>query len=64
MLKRYTTLFAIRHLIDGGIDSRSIKSCIGFKDMQSNFNQLFLNWYIVENKSSKIEEEDNNVNGK
>jgi hypothetical protein len=65
LLKRYTTLFAIRHLIDGDIDSRFIKSCIGFKNMQSNFNRLFLNWYIIENKSSKIDEDqDDNVNGK
>jgi len=65
LLKRYTTLFAIRHLIDGGIDSRFIKSCIGFKNMQSNFNRLFLNWYIIKNKSSKIDEDqDDNVNGK
>ena len=65
LLKRYTTLFAIQYLIDGDIDSRFIKSCIGFKNMQLNFNRLFLNWYIIENKSSKIEEDqDDNINGK
>ena len=65
LLKRYTTLFAIRHLIDGGIDSRFIKSCIEFKNMQLNFNRLFLNWYIIEDKSYKIEEnQDDNINGK
>jgi len=33
--------------------------------MQSNFNRLFLNWYIIENKSFKIDEDqDDNVNGK
>ena len=33
--------------------------------MQSNFNRLFLNWYIIEDKSYKIEENQNdNINGK
>ena len=50
LLKHYTTLFAIRHLIDGGTDSRFTKSCTGFINISSNFNQLFLYWYITENK--------------
>ncbi|EXX57795.1 hypothetical protein GLOIN_2v1848961 [Rhizophagus irregularis DAOM 181602=DAOM 197198] len=41
LLKRYNTLFAIRHLADGGIDSRFNRSCTGFTN--SNFGQLFLN---------------------
>ena len=56
LLKRYNTLFAIRHLVDGGIDPRFAKSCIGF--VGSNFGRLFLNWYLTEDKSSNEENED------
>lgn len=48
LLKRYNTLFAIRHLVDGGIDPRFERSCAGFAS--SNFGQLFLNWYLTEDK--------------
>src|SRR6266536_2451054 len=50
LLKHYTTLFAIQHLMDGGADSRFIRLCAGFSNMPSNFKQLFSNWYIGENK--------------
>jgi len=50
LLKRYNTIFAIRHLSDGGIDPRFNKSCVGFTS--SNFSQLFLNWYVTEDKYS------------
>ncbi|PKK70594.1 hypothetical protein RhiirC2_779506 [Rhizophagus irregularis] len=33
---------------DGGIDPRFNRSCIGFTN--SNFGQLFLNWYVTEDK--------------
>ena len=62
LLKNYTTLFAIRHIIDGGIDSR-FNSCIGFANMPLNFKQLFLNWYIIDNKQEE-EEDQYDVNGK
>ncbi|CAB4376076.1 unnamed protein product [Rhizophagus irregularis] len=48
LLKCYNTLFAIRHLADGGIDPRLNRSCTGFTS--SNFDQLFLNWYVTEDK--------------
>ena len=64
LLKRYTTLFAIRHLIDGGTDSRFTKSCTGFINISSNFNQLFSHWYITENKLLQEEEDQDDVNGK
>jgi hypothetical protein len=63
LLKRYNTLFAIRHLADGGIDPRFNRPCTGFTN--SNFGQLFLNWYVTEDKYS-IEEQaqDNDAKGK
>ncbi|GBB93869.1 hypothetical protein RclHR1_22410003 [Rhizophagus clarus] len=54
LLKRYNTIFAIfaiRHLVDGGIDLKFNKPCTGF----TNLGQLYLNWYIIEDKYS-IEE--------
>ena len=62
LLKHYTTLFAIRHLTDNSIDSRFTRPCTGFANMATNFNQLFLNWYITENKL--LQEEDYDVDGK
>jgi hypothetical protein len=55
LLKRYNTLFAIRHLIDGGIDPRFARSCTGFAD--SNFGRLFSNWYLTDDKSLDEESE-------
>jgi len=64
LLKRYTTLFAIRHLVDGGADQRLSQPCRGFAAMPSNFRNLLTNWYITEEKvSSEQEELDENVNG-
>ena len=57
LLKRYNTIFAIRHLVDGGIDPRFNRPCTGFTN--SNFGQLFLNWYATEDKYS-IEEQAQN----
>ena len=64
LLKHYTTLFAIQHLIDGGIDSRFTRSCSGFTNISLNFKQLFSNWYITENKLLQEEENQDNINGK
>lgn len=63
LLKRYNTLFAIRHLVDGGIDPRFARSCAGFASF--NFGHLFSNWYLTEDKF--INEEESEVpddNGK
>jgi hypothetical protein len=48
LLKRYNTLFAIRHLVDGGINPRFTRSCAGFAS--SDFGHLFSNWYLTEDK--------------
>lgn len=55
LLKRYNTLFAIRHLVDGGIDPRFARSCTGFAGY--NFGHLFSNWYLTEDKSLDEESE-------
>ncbi|GET02425.1 hypothetical protein GLOIN_2v1790940 [Rhizophagus clarus] len=60
LLKRYTTLFAIRHLIDGGADQRLSQPCRGFATMSSNFRNLLTNWYITEDKVSNEQEPEEN----
>ncbi|GET50609.1 hypothetical protein GLOIN_2v1790377 [Rhizophagus irregularis DAOM 181602=DAOM 197198] len=60
LLKRYTTLFAIRHLVDGGADQRLSQPCRGFATMSSNFRNLLTNWYITEDKVSNEQELEGN----
>ena len=63
LLKRYNTLFAIRHLTDGGIDPRFNRPCTGFTN--SNIGQLFLNWYVTEDKYSFEEQiQNDDIKGK
>ncbi|GET56945.1 hypothetical protein GLOIN_2v1790940 [Rhizophagus irregularis DAOM 181602=DAOM 197198] len=42
--------FINTQVADGGIDPRFNRSCTGFTN--SNFGQLFLNWYVTEDKYS------------
>lgn len=63
LLKRYTTLFAIRHLVDGGADQRLSQPCRGFATMSSNFRNLLTNWYITEDKVSNEQEPEENEKG-
>ncbi|GBC32371.2 hypothetical protein GLOIN_2v1790940 [Rhizophagus irregularis DAOM 181602=DAOM 197198] len=60
LLKQYTTLFAIRHLVDGGADQRLSQPCRGFATMSSNFRNLLTNWYITEDKVSNEQEPEGN----
>ena len=48
-VKQYNALFAIHHLADDGTDPRFASSCVSFTN--SNFENLFSNWYVIENKS-------------
>ena len=61
LLKRYTTLFAIRHLIDGGTDQRLSRTSYGFTNMSSNFGNLLTNWYITKNKTQDLIEDTNSL---
>ena len=56
LLKRYTTLFAIHHLVDGGIDQRLLRRCDGFAIMSSTFRHILTNWYITEDKTWNVQE--------
>ena len=64
LLKRYTTLFAIRHLVDGGTDQRLSQPCYGFANLTSDFKNLLTNWYIAEDfKTSNEQDLDGNTDG-
>jgi hypothetical protein len=51
LLKRYNTIFAIRHLTDGGIDKRFSRSHDGFSMLKKgSCERLFNNWFVTEEK--------------
>jgi hypothetical protein len=47
LLKNYTTLFAIRHLLDGGIDLRLSTPNSGFMNLPKHLRRLMSNWFII-----------------
>ena len=50
LLKHYTTLFAIRHLLDGGIDLRFSISNVGFMDLPQHLQCMMYDWFVTKNK--------------
>jgi hypothetical protein len=50
LLKHYTTLFAIRHLLDGGIDLRLSKSNSGFMNLPKQLRRLMSDWFVTKDK--------------
>ncbi|PKC61845.1 hypothetical protein RhiirA1_465952 [Rhizophagus irregularis] len=57
LLKRYTTLQSIRHLVDGGLDPRFSRPSIDFIDMSRNSKRLFKDWFIIEDSLEEDNEE-------
>jgi len=47
LLKHYTTLFAIRHLLDGGTDLRLSTSNSGFMNLPRHLKRLISDWFIT-----------------
>lgn len=60
LLKRYTTLQAIRHLTDGGIDSRNLRHSIEFMNISQDFAHLFKDWFITESSETDNKELEGN----
>jgi len=60
LLKRYTTLQAIRHLADGGIDPRNLQHSVEFMNISQDFSRLFKDWFIIESSEIDIEELEGN----
>jgi hypothetical protein len=56
LLKRYTTLFAVRHLFDGGVDKRLSSTNNALTNLPQHLKRLMDDWFIVE-KSFNSEEE-------
>ncbi|RGB24894.1 hypothetical protein C1646_772464 [Rhizophagus diaphanus] len=52
LLKHYTTLQAIRHLADGGIDPRNLRHSVEFMNISQDFNHLFKDWFIMESSEA------------
>ena len=50
LLKHYTTLFAIRHLLDGGIDLRLSTSNSGFMNITKHSRRLMSDWFVTKDK--------------
>ena len=48
LLKRYTTLFAIRHLLDGGIDNRFSSTNNALTTISYHLRRLMNDWFIAE----------------
>jgi len=48
LLKRYTTLFAIRHLFDGGVDGRFSSSNNALTNLPHHLKRLMNDWFIAE----------------
>jgi hypothetical protein len=55
MMKRYTTLYAMRHLTEGGIDWRLSRSNDTFKNISQEIRCLFTTWL---EKEPEIPEDD------
>ncbi|PKK58902.1 hypothetical protein RhiirC2_720184 [Rhizophagus irregularis] len=64
LMKRYMTLFALRHLIDGGIDPRISKFCESFTNLSDDFARIAGDWFIIEEQpyDSDIETNDMGYN--
>ena len=58
LLKHYTTLFAIRHLLDGGIDPRFPTLSNGFVDLPKNTQRMMNEWFITKDKGGSSKDDD------
>lgn len=59
LLKRYTTLFAVRHLFDGGVDKRFPSTSNALTNLSNHLKRLMNDWFIVE-KSFDLQDDDVN----
>ncbi|GET65161.1 hypothetical protein GLOIN_2v1474421 [Rhizophagus irregularis DAOM 181602=DAOM 197198] len=61
LLKNYTTLFAIRHLLDGGIDLRLSTLNSGFMNLPKHLRRLMSNWFIITKDNIDINDDASEV---
>jgi len=48
LLKHYNTLFAMRHLFDGGVDRRFSSTNNSFMSLLDHLKRLLDDWFIIE----------------
>jgi hypothetical protein len=63
LIKCYNTIFAIRHLVDGGTDRRFSRSSNGFTSLRKSDKSLFTNWYVTEDNSFSQDDYENETGG-
>ena len=56
LLKRYNTLFAMRHLFDGGFDRRFSFTNNSFMILLHHLKRLLDDWFIIENPEENTSE--------
>ena len=61
LLKRYTTLFAVRHLLDGGIDLRFSTSSIGFINLPQHMQRMMSDWFVTKEKVNVDKDENEGI---
>ncbi|PKC56095.1 hypothetical protein RhiirA1_501645 [Rhizophagus irregularis] len=61
LLKNYTTLFAIRHLLDGGIDLRLSTPNSRFMNLPKHLRRLMSNWFIITKDNIDINDDASEV---
>jgi hypothetical protein len=50
LLKHYTILFVIRHLLDGGIDLQLSTSNNGFINLPQHLQHIMSDWFVTKDK--------------
>lgn len=48
LLKRYTTMFALRHLFDGGVDKRFFSTNNALMNLPHHLKRMMNDWFILE----------------
>ena len=64
LIKRYNTIFAIQHLVDGEIDRRLSQPSTGFTSMRKCDKHLFTNWYVTEDNTFFQDDYEDETRGK
>jgi hypothetical protein len=56
LLKHYNTLFALRHLLDGGIDLRVPTANSGFMNLPKHLHRMMSDWFVAKDNVDIIDD--------
>ncbi|PKY23928.1 hypothetical protein RhiirB3_387609 [Rhizophagus irregularis] len=56
LLKHYNTLFALRHLLDGGIDLRVPTANSGFMNLPKHLHRIMSDWFVAKDNVDIIDD--------